>query len=654
MNFLKGVLFNQPKDVDVKGYEKLQNRINEKNNYLQNIHLCFNDLNKVLRDFSDKLNALNINFENIKFPSEEKIINETCNYIYKNIVNNIQAEMNLVEDIANNLSDNISKFNEEKILYENFKKINTQLNEEKEKLKKYRELYHKEGIETESKIINFVKNNNEQLLDLSEEKKQELEGIIYNTKKALKKYKKSINKVNQLVDEFNKKQTELFNFFHDLADHDGFFFFRFIKLYLENLEMSEKYLNLNKNKMEEYKESKEMKGINKLKELIEENEINKRDEKKIDLKRYQSELEFNKCKDKNEFELFALTVETINKYIDKEVFPNYNYIQETKNFDVGQLINKLFEAKEDIDEKTANDFIESLNDTSVHKHIFIVLSQLRTNNKFQRPKSLIELLGKAFNILLENAQRKKLYDNVKNCIILSQTFFYLDESNNKVYIFELIKKNNWLRNPKFWRGFIDVMMKQEFIRFQKVFPENNFNVEENININKKIRDNLNEVVFAQLITFVTNMKDFEIDKRIMIKIIDEFIEKFNYLSDNHKQSIFEIISPDKEEIEKLRKEYNPSLEPELIDIQDDNDIIEELKEKINTHKVEQEEIVDAKGEINYKDVSKEENKENLYNFEDLENKENYDNFEVLKNKEDLKDVKKDDEENLNDSDIDDF
>ena len=34
MNFLKGVLFNQSKNVDVNGYEKIQNRINEKNNYL--------------------------------------------------------------------------------------------------------------------------------------------------------------------------------------------------------------------------------------------------------------------------------------------------------------------------------------------------------------------------------------------------------------------------------------------------------------------------------------------------------------------------------------------------------------------------------------------------------------------------------------------
>jgi len=629
MNFLKGVLFNQSKnsDVDVDGYEKLQNRINEKNNYLQSIYHYFNDLNKILKDFSAKLNALNIDSENILFPPEEKVINETCNYIYQNIVNNIQTENTLIENIINNLSENISKFNEEKILYEEFKKINGQLNEEKEKLKKYRESYHKEGAETESKIIIFVQNNNEQLSDLSEEKKQELEGIIYNTKKALKKYKKSINKVNQLVDEFNNKQTELFNFLNDLADHDGFFFFRFIKLYLQNLEMSEKYLNLNKKKIEE---SKEIKRISKLKELIEENELKRREEKKVDLKRYQTEIEFSKCKDKKKFDLFSLTVDTINKYIDKDIFPNYNYEQEYKNFNVGQLINKLFEEKEDIDEKAAHDFLESLKDTSVHKYILIFLSKLRTNSRFKRSKSLIELLGKTFNILLRNAQRKKLYENAKNCIILSQTYFYVDENNNKVYILGLIKKNNWLNNPKFWREFIDAMIKHEFIRFQNNYHVNNFNIEENINITKKVQDKLNEIAFSQLLTFITNMMDFEIDKRIIIKIIDEFIEKFNYLSDKYKQSLFELISHDKEEIEKLRKEYNPSLETELIEIQDDNDIAEDSKGIININKENQEELSKTEEEI------KEKGKDNF------------------KDKEESKEEKKDEEEQLNDSDIDDF
>jgi hypothetical protein len=124
-----------------------------------------------------------------------------------------------------------------------------------------------------------------------------------------------------------------------------------------------------------------------LKELIEENETYRRDEKKEDLKRYQTGLEFTKCKDKKEFDLFALAVNIINNYIDKDIFPNYNYEQESKNFNIGQLINKLFEAKEDIDEKTANDFLESLKDISVHNYVFIVLSLLRTNGRFQKSKN---------------------------------------------------------------------------------------------------------------------------------------------------------------------------------------------------------------------------------------------------------------------------
>ena len=637
MNFLKGVLFNQSKNVDVDGYEKIQNRINEKNNYLQSIYHCFNDLNKVLKDFSVKLNTLNLNLANIIYPSEEKTIHEACKYIYQKIVNNILTDKNLVEDITNNLSENISKFNEEKAFYDEFKRINNQLHDEREKLRKNKELYHKAGKEAENKIKKFVQNNNEQLSNLPEEKKQELEGITHNPKKALNNYKNSVNKVNQLVDIFNNKQSELFNYLPDLANHDGFFFFRFIKLYLQNLDMTEKYLNINKKKMSE---SKALEGNSKLKELIEENEINRRDEKKVDLLQYQTDLEFSKCKDKKEFDLFALTVDTINKYIDKDIFPNYNYVHESKCFNEGQLVKKLFEIKEDIDEKTSHEFLETLKDTSVHKYIYIVLSQLRTNNRFKRSKSLIELLGKTFNILLRNAQRKNLYENARNSIILSQTYFYLDEKNKKVYLFELIKKNNWLTNPKFWRGFIDTMIKQEFIRFQKIFPENNFDVEENINITKKIKDKLNEIVFSQLLTFITNMLDFEIDKRIVIKITDEFIEKFNYLSDKNKESVFGMISSDKEEIEKLRKEYNPSLEPELIEVKDDDDIMEETKEKASINKEKSEEISEKKEEIKEKQEDKEKTKE--------ENLEKSDNKEDLKDKEEpkeeSKEEKKDEEE----------
>ena len=528
----------------------------------------------------------------------------------------------MTDDILKNLNEHIAKFNEEKNFYLEFKKINKELQEEKEKLKKNKEAYYKAGRDAENKIKKFVKNYHEQLSNLPEELQQELNGYTSNPKKALYNYRNSVAKVNQLVDKFNDKQSDLFDYLPELGNEDGVFFFRFIKLYLQNLESGEKYLSSNKKQMNE---SKTVESNNKLKELIEENENNRRDEKLIDLVQYQTDLEFNKCKDKDEFDLYALTVDTINKYIDKDIFPNYNYINELNNYKEGQLLKRLFEEKGEIDKKTAQEFLDSLKDTSIHKSIFIVLSQLRTNSRFLRSKSLIELLGKGFNILLENAERKKLYENAKNCIILSQTYFYNDENKNKVYIFELIKNNKWISSPNYWRGFIDFMIKKEFQRFEKVFPDLNFNIEQNINITKRIKTKLNDVVFSQLLTFTSNMIDFGIDKRIVVKIVDEFIEKYNYLSIKNIESLYSLISSDKEEIEKLRKEYNPSLESEIKKTEnsevkedkkenkDNKEVKEESKGNNNDIKEEKKDDSNSKEgetkETNKEESKKEENKE---------------------------------------------
>ena len=621
MNFLKGVLnLNKGKEVD--GYENLQNRINEKNEYLKNIFHCFTDMHTSLKEFLKKISLLNENLINISFPLEEQNIHDTCILIYKKIIDNIQQDFILTDDILKNLNEHIAKFNEEKNFYLEFKKINKELQEEKEKLKKNKEAYHKAGRDAENKIKKFVKNYHEQLSNLPEELQQELNGYTSNPKKALYNYRNSVAKVNQLVDKFNDKQSDLFDYLPELGNEDGVFFFRFIKLYLQNLESGEKYLSSNKKQMNE---SKTVESNNKLKELIEENENNRRDEKLIDLVQYQTDLEFNKCKDKDEFDLYALTVDTINKYIDKDIFPNYNYINELNNYKEGQLLKRLFEEKGEIDKKTAQEFLDSLKDTSIHKSIFIVLSQLRTNSRFLRSKSLIELLGKGFNILLENAERKKLYENAKNCIILSQTYFYNDENKNKVYIFELIKNNKWISSPNYWRGFIDFMIKKEFERFEKVFPDLNFNIEQNINVTKRIKTKLNDVVFSQLLTFTSNMIDFGIDKRIVVKIVDEFIEKYNYLSIKNIESLYSLISSDKEEIEKLRKEYNPSLESEIKKTEnsevkedkkenkDNKEVKEESKGNNNDIKEEKKDDSNSKEgetkETNKEESKKEENKE---------------------------------------------
>ena len=91
--------------------------------------------------------------------------------------------------------------------------------------------------------------------------------------------------------------------------------------------------------MESIKQNEKKNDLN---NLINETEQNKNEEQKIYLIQYQSGMEFSKCKDKNEFDLYAKTVETINQSMEDAIFPNYNYDIDLKFFNEGKLVRKIF------------------------------------------------------------------------------------------------------------------------------------------------------------------------------------------------------------------------------------------------------------------------------------------------------------------------
>ena len=135
-----------------------------------------------------------------------------------------------------------------------------------------------------------------------------------------------------------------------------------------------------------------------------------------------------------------------------------------------------------------------------------------------------------------------------------------------------------MNNSHFWRNFIDLMIKTEYQRFKVNHAYPDYKIENLESVPNKIKNKLNEIVFSQLVSFLTNLNDFEIDKRVILKITDEFINKYNFLSDSNKESIYYVISTENEVIEKLRKEYDPSLESEIIEIKDEKNTKEKKEE----------------------------------------------------------------------------
>ena len=539
---------------DVEGFANLQKRINDKSNFLESAFHSFSDLNKSLKDFLKQVISYNTKFTSILKSPEEQPLHETCKLIYQKLINDLEQNSIVIDEYKTNLNNLLTQFNNEKNIYENLKKINKDLEEEKQKLIKNRDTYYKVARDAEKKIKNFVINNLQSLPNVPAELKNELTNITSHPIKCYDNYTSSISKVNDLVLKFNITQNYIFNSLPELGNEDGVFFFRLVKLYFQCLENCEKYLNSNKKQMNN---SKTVETNSALKILIEENENKKRYEKKVNLIQYQSDINFYNCKNRNEFEICANMTDIINKYINKNIFKDYDYNKELKNYEEALLVKKLFEEKDEINKEIEKNFLVSLNDPSIYYAVIIVLSQLRTNNKLHKSKSLINCLGKSFNKILDYAQKNKIYDLAKNCIILSQTYYYTEsDEKEKIYLSEIIKNNEWLTSQEFWKEFIDYMIKLEFDRLENDLNLPSISSNKKINMTNEIKSKFNEVVFSQLLAYITNMLYFIPDKKIVLKISDEFIKKYDYLSNENLNTLFNIISQDKEEIEKLRNEYN--------------------------------------------------------------------------------------------------
>ena len=598
MYFLSRLLPSQGKDVE--WFQTLQQRIDEKYKFFDTVCQNMREFNKILKTFSDKLENQSKNFDNISHTLEDQYLYDTYKLIHIKIIENIKAENTYADENLKMLEIHLNKYKAERHIYSELKNIRKNLEEEKEELKTNKTGYHKSGNEMEKKVQAFVESNLNIMNNLPPNLKTQLNGLVKNPKKLLKKYKESIQKVNDLSISFNKKQNELFTLLPFFGNEDNKFFSLLTNTFLTAIQKNSEFLELTKKNLSIIQKNEKKDDLN---NFINESLNNKSEEKKVELIQYQSGLEFNKCKDKNEFDKEAKVVETINKTMEDKIFPNYDYEADLKTFQEAKLIKKLFEMKE-IDENSGKELLDSLDDKMNHKAMFIVLSQLRTNSTFHRPKTFIQVFGKAFNKMINMANKNEIYGYVKNCIILSQTYFYdegEDKEKKKKYLFEEIKSNKILNNSHFWRGFIDSMLKLEFDRFKVNHAYPDYDIEKGENIPDRIKRKLDEIVFSQLLSFITNLNDFEIDKRVILKIADEFIQKYKYLSESNIESVYQIISKEKDDLEKLRKEYDASLESEIIEIKDEKSVVkkdvkEEKKEEQKEEKKEEEKKEEKKEE----------------------------------------------------------
>ena len=570
-------------NISIYNYELSIKLLNEKSDYYSIVIDKLTKFKSSLEKFhKEKL-------ENIKI--KEDIHSESSEFddnymnlilLIKEEINlNIKGSLNVIKEIMKNLTNIRETIRANNKIFIDYLNIKNSYNTKLIELQNCKTKYYNTAEKAEKATFEFLdKKIHNKTTEMAEfEKKNKLQE---NCKEEKEKYILKVNEVNEKVDIVNEKQENVFNINKDIKKiiYENYTnsLFSFYQYTSEGPEFSEKKQEI-KNKIIEI--------TNKSEKL---SNLQYKEEKKIVFIQYTSKIDFDNCYDTFEMGTFITVCEEMKKVIGDYV---QDEIAKCRNkTELNAKLNKMLSLDDKLPEEWEKEILESILNNEIGQNLFINnLSKLRTTGKLKKSQKFIEFLGKALIKLINYERDHTDYKYIKSCLILSQTFYYLDLKDEKKYIFEYLSNNKWLKSPNFWRNFIESMLNIEFKK------------------TNLIRLNLSDLLFTQLIPYIKNMKDFNIDDRIIIKIIDEILKKFDYIENKKYANLFVFINNDQKEIEKLRKEYqdNPDLEKQLYK--------EELEEKIDENEDKNE-------------------KENIFNSEKENIKENNENKNEISNEKD--------------------
>ena len=519
-------------------YEQSYKIILEKYDYLSSFHEKFIKMKNVIEKFKKDYNELfKIKEDNFSIDVQEQDYNQIFILIKDEINLSIKENMTIINESIERLSNILESIKSNKMIFVEYLNIqntfNTKLIEYENSKTKYLASAEKAELFTFENKERQINDNKNEIKD----KKIKLQNIAKEDKE---KYMKKYSELNDIFNTFNEKQTSIFNinkklkiiFYQNLID-SLFSLFQYSSEGVKGDEKAEKI----KNNIMKYTDKKENIEKMEYKELP-----------KIELTQYKSKLPINDLYDFQEVNICIMACEEMTKFIGKYA---EDMIEEyLKKVETNEKIKRIISSKNKINKKDEQ-YIKDILNTEMGQNLFIInFNQLRTNGILEKTKEIIEFFGRMITLILDKSKEKNNYKFIKSCMILSQTFYYIDIKKEKIYIIDLISNNKWLKSPQFWRDFIKLSINNEFNKI------------------KIKKDNINDLLCSQLIPYIKIMKEFNIDDRIILKIVDEFILLYDniYKFDPGFFSIlFSFINNDEKEIEKLRNEYknNPDLEKEL-------------------------------------------------------------------------------------------
>ena len=240
-------------------------------------------------------------------------------------------------------------------------------------------------------------------------------------------------------------------------------------------------------------------------------------------------------------------------YTAQEIFNNFNLIvtnglnikleldkNTTKNI-ISKILSNMQNYKPSeinsinkVSDEEINQLKNLLKDHSNRVIFLHKLNDYRSLCLYELQDEYYKLFGDIFNYIIDVSVKENDYHCVEMVIILSKTYYILMDKKNKIYIQNLILKNECFKSKDFWEELLVYSISKEVV--QSVKRDNIPREDE-----KKIKTKNDNIIFSQLLSIIDNMFDFGVDGNLVKEIIEPKIQ-FYKVDDKLSKTINDVMN----------------------------------------------------------------------------------------------------------------
>ena len=145
---------------------------------------------------------------------------------------------------------------------------------------------------------------------------------------------------------------------------------------------------------------------------------------------YEPPIDFEKASNPEEYEINHEIIVTMKSVIP-DIMPNFDIEKENKKQEMRELSKKIFAINVPFTDEEKKKLMEYLQQKWSQNYFLIYLSRQRTNGRFARSPKLVNDLAEILTLILETSEKEKDYEAARNCMILSQTYYYEEKDKEE-------------------------------------------------------------------------------------------------------------------------------------------------------------------------------------------------------------------------------